>query len=161
MAEQTPESKLNGACWTVVDYLKYFEQTCCRLFGLTKKKNAGYRGVSDDPFRNFKSYGMAGVSVQQGIFTRMVDKMQRAGGLIERMTQPGAEDQPSTVQVNEVEPLHETLDDLIVYALLLKATLAGGAGTGVQNNDLKQGSTYQWPPLGTRVGESDQLFREL
>lgn len=80
------------------------------------RKNADYSGekeMGSDPFRNFMNAKMAGVSIQQGILVRMVDKFSRASGLLANGNDPKVQD----------ESLIDTLDDLINYTAILKSTI--------------------------------------
>ena len=80
------------------------------------KKNADYSGEKEegsDPFRNFLNAKMAGVSVQQGILVRSVDKFSRISGLLANGNDP---------KVKE-ESVIDTIDDLINYMAILKSTI--------------------------------------
>ena len=96
---------------------KYFEQfvkNCLDSVELTKRKNLGYTGGTDDPFANFRfAAQMASVpsyldvTVAQTILSRMADKISRFKSLTVR---PDAAFD---------ESLADTLKDLFVYANIL------------------------------------------
>ncbi len=94
-----------------------FEQTLKEFFdrgyALMLKKNHDYAG-SKDPFANFKSTEVVGVSAERAILVRMMDKMSRAGRLLEREG-----------QVLD-ESLEDTLLDIANYANLLHALIKDG-----------------------------------
>jgi hypothetical protein len=93
---------------TKEDYFKFaqdFFQSCIEI---SKRKNADYTGVSQDPFANFKSVESLGISTESGFLTRMMDKMARIGSFASN----------GSLQVKD-ESVTDTLRDLANYACLL------------------------------------------
>ena len=94
------------------DYLdfsaKFFEQ-CLEI---SKKKNADYSGLTDDPFANFKSVEQLGIKTEVGFLTRMNDKMMRLASFV----------QNGTLQVKD-ESVIDTLQDLANYSSLFAGYL--------------------------------------
>lgn len=89
------------------------EQTLSKLRGLLAAKNADYGGGVSE-FKNFDySEMLMGVPAEIGILIRMSDKMSRLGGLLS-----GAEPQVKD------EAIEDTIDDLVGYAVILKARRA-------------------------------------
>jgi hypothetical protein len=72
------------------------------------KKNADYSS-GDDPFRNFRSAEVVGISPDRAILVRMLDKMARLGNLLEK--------DPDVIS----ESFEDTCLDLINYTAILKA----------------------------------------
>ena len=78
---------------------------------LMKKKNADYAGSGSDPFANFRRTEALGIcSTEQAFLVRMTDKMSR----LSSFAQKGK-------LVVEDETVHDTLQDLINYSVLLAA----------------------------------------
>lgn len=96
-----------------------FENKATEIFkhclDLSKSKQSDYC-ANEDPFDNLRRCEVCGVSIEQGIFTRLSDKFNRAGSLIKKMN---SQDAPSVKD----ESLDDTLDDLINYTILLKIYL--------------------------------------
>jgi hypothetical protein len=75
---------------------------------LVEKKNSDY-ATDDDPFNNFRlSETVAGISVEESIMVRMLDKVARLGQLLEK-----------DAQVSD-EKVEDTLMDLINYSGILR-----------------------------------------
>ena len=54
------------------------------MIKITAKKNADYTGATDDPFANFRMVQQFGVmTVEQGFFCRMTDKLSRIASFIQ------------------------------------------------------------------------------
>lgn len=97
---------------------KYFEQfteNCLSSVDLTRRKNEGYTGGSNDPYSNFRFAaqlaslpGRDPVTVPQTILSRMADKLSRMKSLI-------VHPEFSTAD----ESLNDTLQDLFVYSNIL------------------------------------------
>ena len=49
-----------------------------------ERKNKDYTGGSDDPFANFKSVEVLGISTEVGFLTRMMDKMKRIASFVHK-----------------------------------------------------------------------------
>ena len=77
------------------------------LVSLHRKKNAGYAGLSDDPWFNFRAASQFGVTPYQGCLVRLSDKYQRYANLYH---------DASLEQVNE--KIEDTLFDLAAYCLI-------------------------------------------
>lgn len=68
---------------TKQQYLEFHAKFCQEMIEVTKRKNSDYTGASEDPFANFKIVEQFGcVTVAQGFFTRMSDKMARISSFI-------------------------------------------------------------------------------
>jgi len=89
-------------------FLKSIESTYTSGIELIKLKNQDYAGDSD-PFRNFRSASVIGLTVEQGILIRMLDKLARIGNLLDRK------------EVVLDESLTDSLRDIANYAAILKA----------------------------------------
>ena len=74
-------------------------------------KNADY-GASQDALRNFRLCEMLSIPMDQGILTRLGDKLARIGNLIAKGT-------------NEVkdESIEDTIIDAVNYLIILRATI--------------------------------------
>lgn len=90
--------------------MKLHQQIADEAADLMRSKNADYSGGSEDVLANFRHYGMAGISIEQGIVTRMLDKMTRIAGMAN-----GHE-----ARVDD-ESIRDTIRDLVNYAVLLEA----------------------------------------
>lgn len=73
----------------------------------SQKKNADYTGKDNDPFGNFKSVNILGISTEVGFLTRMMDKMKRISSFVEN----------GQLQVMD-ESVTDTLQDLANYSCL-------------------------------------------
>lgn len=90
-------------------FIGSFEQVVISMLGLVKKKNADYGWQQHDAFANFRNVEKLGIcSVEQGLLTRITDKVSRINTLC-------AADQ----QVYD-EKITDTLIDLANYAIILK-----------------------------------------
>ena len=94
------------------EYLDFIKATFNECHQLATCKGADYCGIND-PFKNFRGYSLTGVSIPQGILTRIIDKVSRAGNFIAS----GA-----TFMVAS-EKLEDTLKDLLTYTVILLAYL--------------------------------------
>ena len=87
---------------------------------IIEKKNRDY-GADGDPFRNFKTATVLGLTVEKAILVRLMDKIARVDNLLEH-----------EAYVTE-ETLEDTLVDAINYLAILKAyrnlTRGGASGT--------------------------------
>ena len=94
------------------DYLTEFKHITEAMYKLTEAKNHDY--ASDgNAFRNFQMVEHFGVlTTEQGIFTRMTDKMSRLAGYLAK----------GELKVND-EKITDTLEDLAVYAIILNIYL--------------------------------------
>jgi hypothetical protein len=93
------------------ELFKLHEDMCCSALELMKKKNADYAGGGNDPFANFRRAEALGVcTTEQAFLVRMTDKMSR----LSSFAQKGK-------LVVEDETVHDTLQDLINYSVLLAA----------------------------------------
>lgn len=88
-------------------YFEFAEEFFNECLEISKKKNADYTGGSDDPFSNFSSVEVLGISTEQGFLTRMMDKMKRIASFVEK----------GELQVKD-ESVLDTLNDLANYSAL-------------------------------------------
>lgn len=88
-------------------YFEFAEQFFKDCLEISRKKNADYTGGSDDPFSNFSSVEVLGISTEQGFLTRMMDKMKRIASFVEK----------GELQVKD-EGVLDTLNDLANYSAL-------------------------------------------
>lgn len=98
---------------TQEQYIKEFYEWAHSLIKLTSKKNRDY-AEKNDAFKNFEQIKVltnGKISVEEGIFIRMIDKMSRIGTLL--------------TKENEVkdETILDTLNDLAVYSGILRIYL--------------------------------------
>lgn len=94
---------------TKKEYMKFHADCCARMIETTKKKNADYTGVGDDPFKNFKAVGFYDPAwILIGFFTRMTDKLGRLASFIQR----------GVLYVKD-ETIEDSLLDLANYCILL------------------------------------------
>jgi hypothetical protein len=75
---------------------------------ISRAKNADYTGVVDNPFGNFESVEVLGISTEVGFLTRMMDKMKRIASFVEQ----------GRLIVKD-ESVTDTLRDLANYSCLL------------------------------------------
>ncbi|MDD3412590.1 MAG: nucleotide modification associated domain-containing protein [Lachnospiraceae bacterium] len=97
---------------TPEELLKFHEYTCNKLRHIMRCKNADYSGSKLDAFKNFKRItAVSGsTSVEQGFLVRLTDKLGRLGSFID-----------GNQLLVASESVEDTLDDMINYAILLKA----------------------------------------
>ena len=96
-------------------YFEQFAKNCVDAVELTRIKNQGYTGGSDDPFKNFRTAsdlaslpGKDALLVSQTILSRMADKISRFKSLTVRPDYATAD-----------ESMLDTLRDLMVYSNIL------------------------------------------
>lgn len=82
------------------------------------RKNAGYSGLHEDPFYNFRQVEKFGISTQDGIIARLTDKYQRYINV-------KANPELDKVQ----ESFTDTLTDMISYCLILYCVMEEDAAT--------------------------------
>lgn len=93
------------------ELFKMHEEMCKSALDLMKKKNADYAGGVSDPFANFRRAEALGVcTTEQAFLVRMTDKMSRLSSYAKR----------GSLSVED-ETVHDTLQDLINYSVLLAA----------------------------------------
>lgn len=73
------------------------------------KKNRDYTAIDEDNFATFRRYEIAGITAEQGIMARMIDKLSRISNLINGRS-PGA-----VVD----ESVRDTLRDMVAYSAIL------------------------------------------
>lgn len=87
---------------------------CEKFYGdnleVMKAKNEDYSGGNNDPFSNFKSVEVLGISPEIGFLTRMMDKMARISSFVVK----------GELKVKD-ESVKDTLADLANYSALLAA----------------------------------------
>ncbi len=91
--------------------LNSLEQTFKECTELVAKKNRDYSGSNVDEFANFKACEILGISAEQGILIRWLDKLMRINNLL--TTEAHVED----------ETIKDTLKDSVNYPALLLALL--------------------------------------
>lgn len=89
-------------------FIENVEATFKKGVEIIKQKNADYAN-SDNPFRNFESADVVGLTVERAILVRVLDKLSRVSNLL---------DKPASVAD---ESLEDTLVDMINYTAILKA----------------------------------------
>lgn len=75
------------------------------------KKNKDYTGNDDDNFAVFRRYRMIGITPEQGIMARMVDKLSRIANILNGKSPEAVDD----------ETVRDTLRDMIAYSAILAA----------------------------------------
>ena len=90
------------------DFVGNIETTFSTALAIARQKNSDY-GLASDPFSNFKNATLAGVSVDQGILVRTIDKITRLGNLLHK----------DAAVVDET--VDDTIMDAINYLAILKA----------------------------------------
>lgn len=93
---------------------------------IMSKKNKDYTAVDEDNFATFRRYEIAGITAEQGIMARMIDKLSRISNLINGRS-PGA-----VVD----ESVRDTLRDMIAYSAILAVLVEEDFG-GDMNEDSK------------------------
>jgi len=93
-----------------VNFISSIQNTYEQGINLIRKKNADYANNSN-PFKNFESAVMAGVSVERAILVRVLDKISRISNLLEK----------DRMVLDET--LEDSLLDAINYLAILKARL--------------------------------------
>lgn len=93
---------------TKKEYFEFAKQFFNDCVELAEKKNADYTGANDNPFSNFQSVEVLGISTEAGFLTRMMDKIKRIASFVER----------GELQVKD-ESVKDTLRDLANYSCLL------------------------------------------
>lgn len=96
---------------TQQEFIDAFQDSLSKMFNIMESKNHDYANA-EDPFKNFKMAEMAGMSVEQGIFLRMLDKVSRISELLTKEAKV------------EDEKLEDTLLDLANYAIILNVFMA-------------------------------------
>jgi len=89
-------------------FIKSIEDTYAKGVAIIKRKNADYAN-STNPFKNFESAGVVGVSIERAMLVRILDKLSRISNLIEK----------DAAVVDE--SMEDTLVDAINYLAILKA----------------------------------------
>lgn len=100
---------------TTAQFISHIEKTYIRGLDIIKSKNADYAG-SSDPWKNFRSAEVVGVSLERAILVRILDKLARVGNLL------GKENQVKD------ESIEDTILDAANYLLILHAYLYGEKG---------------------------------
>jgi hypothetical protein len=102
---------------TKKEYFEFAQSFFNDCIEISKKKNADYTGKDDNPFSNFQSVEILGISTEHGFLTRMMDKFKRIASFVEN----------GELKVKD-ESVTDTLKDLANYSCLL-------AGFIKSNND--------------------------
>ncbi len=95
---------------TTEQFLSKIKEYQEKGFTLIKNKNSDYAGI-DNPFKNFNACNAVNVSAEVGILVRMMDKICRAGNLINK---------EAAVKDEKIE---DTLIDLANYSYILLSIL--------------------------------------
>lgn len=95
---------------TTANFIGNIEETYKKGVELIKAKNHDYAGT-DDPFKNFRSAGVVGISPDRAILVRVLDKLVRVSNLLD-----------SEQKVAD-EKIEDTILDVINYMAILKAML--------------------------------------
>jgi len=93
---------------TKKEYFEFAEKFFKECIDISRKKNADYTGNDANPFSNFQSVEVLGITTEQGLLTRMMDKMKRVASFTEK----------GELQVKD-ESVTDTLRDLANYSCLL------------------------------------------
>ena len=100
-------------------FLEEFENHLDSILQIVRAKNKDYSGEKD-PFKNFRLVEEIGLcTVEQGILTRMLDKISRIVNLVDK--------DPEVVD----ESIQDTLKDLAAYSIILLVYLRE-KGTGLR-----------------------------
>lgn len=104
------KAEVTGHQMSTQEFIDYHRASCDKLVEITKSKNHDYAGFSDaDPFANFKLVEKMGVAtVEQGILTRMLDKVSRVNSFLKQ----------GMLNVSD-EKIEDTLLDLANYSIIL------------------------------------------
>lgn len=92
---------------TQQQFIELLSESYNKNIEISRAKNKDYADTND-AFKNFRASEVLGISVEQGILIRMMDKMVRASNLLNR---------PASVAD---EKITDTLSDLSNYAMILK-----------------------------------------
>lgn len=98
------------------EYFEFAETFFNDCLETSKRKNSDYTGKTDDPFSNFRSVEVLGITTEQGFLTRMMDKMKRIASFAEQ----------GELQVKD-ESVTDTLKDLANYSCLLSGYIKSKA----------------------------------
>lgn len=93
---------------TKKEYFNFADQFFATCQEISKIKNADYTGKDDNPFGNFQSVEVLGISTEQGFLTRMMDKIKRVASFVEQ----------GQLQVKD-ESVTDSLNDLANYCCLM------------------------------------------
>jgi hypothetical protein len=96
------------------EFIASIEKTYRDGINLIIKKNQDYAN-SENPFKNFESAYVVGVSIDRAILVRVLDKLSRISNLLEK-----------EAEVKD-EKLEDTILDCINYLSILKAHLESQA----------------------------------
>jgi len=101
------------------EFFKFQEQMFKKMMDITKKKNADYAGVDDNPFANFIRCEQLGIcSTETGFLTRITDKLARIASFVKK----------GELQVKD-ESVEDTLMDLANYCILMMGYLKSKQST--------------------------------
>ncbi len=91
------------------EYLAFHKAACEKMIETTRRKNADYTGIDQDPFANFTACERQGIcSTETGFRVRMTDKLMRLDSFIQK----------GILEVKD-ETVEDTLFDLANYCILL------------------------------------------
>jgi len=108
--------------------LNFFDDTVAKMRATMVAKNSDYCGGNTDPFANFTRVEEInfGVSTEQGLLVRIIDKIMRIGSFVKQ----------GTLMVKD-ESVTDTLLDLANYAILFAAYLESKKGGWTKYNGIK------------------------
>lgn len=90
------------------EYLEYHKSMCERMVEITKNKNADYTGTNPDPFANFGTVDVLGITTGEiGFLVRMSDKFMRITSFVQK-----------GILLVKDESIEDTLIDLANYCIL-------------------------------------------
>lgn len=92
------------------EFIKDIENSYARGIALIRIKNADYADGSD-PFKNFRTASLLGLTIEQAIMVRKLDKITRIGNLLTKEA------------AVKTETIEDTILDDINYAGILLAYL--------------------------------------
>ncbi len=110
---------------TKQEYFFFADEFFKQCLEISKKKNADYTGGNDNPFSNFQSVEVLGISTEIGFLTRMMDKMKRIASFAEQ----------GQLQVKD-ESVIDTLKDLANYSCLLAGYIESKKDNGQENKNI-------------------------
>ena len=110
---------------TKEEFFVFAEKFFGECLEISKRKNADYTGKTADPFSNFQSVEVLGISTEVGFLTRMMDKMKRIASFVEQ----------GNLQVKG-ESVTDTLQDLANYSCLMAAYIKSKSYESKENNTL-------------------------
>ena len=97
---------------TTEELFRIFDETVKACRDILEKKNHDYGGAQNDALKTFRSVQSPNLSPPKGICVRISDKLSRVASFIDK----------GVLRVDD-ESVEDTINDLINYAILLKACI--------------------------------------